>query len=107
MNKAVSKIVPKYKEQKAVKGINYFDEFTSKHYFQLNPFGLQMLHDDIGISAGGFFTVDMHLFFFCKCGKTKTYRFFYAKCTFQIISACGTYLVVVWQFLHFTDQNCF
>ncbi|CAH1372051.1 unnamed protein product [Tenebrio molitor] len=47
-----------------------------------------MLHDHIRISAGGFFTVDMHLFF-------------------SIISACVTYLVVVWQFLHFTDQNCF
>jgi hypothetical protein len=106
MNKAVSKIVPKYKEQKAVKEINYFDEFTFKYYFQLNPFGLQLLHDDIRISAGGFFTVDMHLFFSVSVAKLK-HRFFNAKCTFQIISACGTYLVVVWQFLHFTDQNCF
>jgi hypothetical protein len=63
------KIVPKYKEQKAVKEINYFDEYTSKDYFQLNPFGLQMLHDDIRISAGGFFTVDMHLFFSVNVAK--------------------------------------
>jgi hypothetical protein len=89
MNKAVSKIVPKYKEQKAVKGINYFDEFTSKHYFQLNPFGLQMLHDDIRISAGGFFTVDMHLFFSVSVAKLKHIDFFMQSVLFRLFQLVG------------------
>jgi hypothetical protein len=80
MNNAVSKIVPKHKEQKAVRLIYYFDESISKDYFQLNPFGLQMLHDDIKISAGGFFTVDMHLFFSVNVAKLIHIDFVFKMC---------------------------
>jgi hypothetical protein len=53
--------VPKYKGQKTVRrSSNFYDSFFLKYSFQ---FALQMLHDNMIISAGGFFTVDMHLFF--------------------------------------------
>jgi hypothetical protein len=107
MNKTISKVVPKYNEQKRVREFNYyFYNSISKYYFQLNPFALQILHDNIRISAGGFFTVDMQLFFSVNVA-TLRHKVCVLKCIFQIISACATYLVVVWQFLHFTDQNCF
>jgi hypothetical protein len=75
MNNAVSIILPVYKERKAVRETDYyFYDSISKDYFQLNPFGLQMLHDDIRISAGGFFTVDMHLFFSVNIAELKHTR---------------------------------
>jgi hypothetical protein len=106
MNKAVSKIIPRHKEQKAVREFNYFYNSISKYYFQLNQFALQILHDNVRISAGGFFIVDMQLFFSVNMA-TLRHTDCVLKCIFQIISACATYLVVLWQFLHFTDQNCF
>jgi hypothetical protein len=102
MNKTISKVVPKYNELKTVREFNCFYNSISKYYFQLNPFALQILHDNVRISPGGFFTVDMQLFFSVNMA-TLRHTDCVLKCIFQIISACATYLVVVWQFLHFTD----
>jgi hypothetical protein len=65
-----------------------------------------MLHDNMIISAGGFFTVDMHLFFSVNLAILNQ-QICFETSIFQIIAAYGTYLVVLWQFLHLSDQNCF
>jgi hypothetical protein len=70
MNKIISNRIPKDKEQKTLKKVNFIcicSIFSQVRLFQLKGFGLEMFHNNINISAGGFFTVDMHLFFsVCK-----------------------------------------
>jgi hypothetical protein len=70
MNKIIFKRIPKYKEQKTLKKVNFLcisSIFSQVRLFQLNGFNLQMFHNNLNISAGGFFFVDMRLFFsVCK-----------------------------------------
>jgi hypothetical protein len=74
MNKIISKRIPKYKEQKTLKKVNFIcicSIFSQVRLFQLNGFNLQMFHNNINISAGGFFIVDMRLFFAVCNAKTS------------------------------------
>jgi hypothetical protein len=74
MNKIISKRITKYKEQKTLKKVNFLgisSIFSQVRLFQLNGFHLQMFHNNINISAGGFFTVDMRLFFSVCTAETS------------------------------------
>jgi hypothetical protein len=67
MNNLMCKVLVKNKTQKATKKVKIFN-MTSVVVvviclFKVKAFALQMLHDNIQISAKGFFVVDLRLVF--------------------------------------------
>nr|XP_015837621.1 PREDICTED: putative gustatory receptor 28b [Tribolium castaneum] len=59
---------------------------TNSNRKNLYAYGLQMFHEDLQINAAGFFVIEIGLIF-------------------AMISAAGTYVVIILQFLYSENQN--